>query len=192
MLFALDCTALVTFHGAYLDEAGKVGVILDFMDAGALEDVLKRRAHGHPEAPGLPEHIIASVVYQTFWGLAYLHFEQRLHRDIKPGNILLNGRGEAKLSDFGIARDVDDEDAIATTMVGTFRYMSPERLHGEDYSFESDVWSMGMVLLEAARGAPIFPPNCTPVDLAQAFKDNADFVTDALDGTAASDRERTC
>ncbi|KAH8099218.1 MAP kinase kinase [Aureococcus anophagefferens] len=179
MLFELDCCALVSFHGAYLDDGGKVGVVLDFMDAGALEDVLRRRAAALPPgaAPGVPELVCASICYQTFWGLAYLHYEQRLHRDIKPGNILCNillsSNGEAKLSDFGIARDVDDEDAIASTMIGTFRYMSPERLRGDDYSFESDVWSLGMVLLEAARGAPVFPPNCTPVDLTQAFKARA-------------------
>ena len=147
MLFELDCCALVSFHGAYLDDGGKVGVVLDFMDAGALEDVLRRRAAALPPgaAPGVPELVCASICYQTFWGLAYLHYEQRLHRDIKPGNILLSSNGEAKLSDFGIARDVDDEDAIASTMIGTFRYMSPERLRGDDYSFESDVWSLGMV-----------------------------------------------
>ena len=188
-LFALNCEALVSFHGAYLDDGGRVGVVLDFMDAGALEDVLKQRARQRRDAPGLPESACAAILYQTFWGLAYLHYEQRLHRDIKPGNILVTFRGEAKLSDFGIARDVDEEDAIATTMVGTFRYMSPERLLGGDYSFESDVWSVGMVLLEAARGRPVFPPNCTPVDLTQAFNEAAmaRLVADALLGADASE-----
>ena len=73
--------------------------------------MLRRRAAALPPgaAPGVPELVCASICYQTFWGLAYLHYEQRLHRDIKPGNILLSSNGEAKLSDFGIARDVDDD-----------------------------------------------------------------------------------
>ena len=109
-----------------------------------------------------------------------------MHRDVKPGNVLLSSRGEAKLSDFGIAKNVS-EDASAQTMVGTFRYMSPERLRGEDYSYESDCWSMGMVLLEAARGRPVFPPNCTPLDLHGAFQMAADvFVARQLGNTPAS------
>ena len=61
------------------------------------------------------------------WGLAYLHYDNLLHRDIKPGNVLLNSRGQVKLSDFGISRELEDSQAMATTSAGTFRYMSAER-----------------------------------------------------------------
>ncbi|KAH8049786.1 MAP kinase kinase [Aureococcus anophagefferens] len=89
MLFELDCCALVSFHGAYLDDGGKVGSPR-LHGRWRAEDVLRRRAAALPPgaAPGVPELVCASICYQTFWGLAYLHYEQRLHRDIKPGNIL--------------------------------------------------------------------------------------------------------
>lgn len=173
VLFALDCNSLVFFHGAYLDDGGRVGVILEYMDGGALENVLEKhhaRARAELSFPGLPEHVMAAIFFQIVWGLAYLHYEHRLHRDIKPGNVLLNLEGEAKLSDFGIARDMEGDEAVASTMVGTFRYMSPERLHGRDYAFHSDVWSVGVMLCEAARGEALFPAKATPVDLVQAFK----------------------
>ncbi|KAJ1448822.1 kinase-like domain-containing protein [Pelagophyceae sp. CCMP2097] len=189
MLFELDCPALVQFHGAYLDEQ-RVGVILEFMDAGSLETLLEGHAVQQKQlgrSPGLPEAMLAALLFQVVWGLGYLHTETRLHRDIKPGNILVNSRGECKLGDFGIARDLGG-DAIASTMVGTFRYMSPERLYGGDYSYASDVWSVGMVLLEAARGAAVFPPNCTPVDLVQDFKQKgADLAGLALEGLCVSE-----
>ena len=116
-----------------------------------------------------------------------MHFERRLHRDVKPGNILLSSRGEARLSDFGISKALTDEEESAKTMVGTFRYMAPERLRGDAYSFESDVWAAGMVLLEWLRGDAVFPPSCTPLDLNGACERLArDFVAEKLAGVDVS------
>lgn len=219
ILFALDCQALVQFYGAYLEDS-RVGVILEFMDAGSLEKIIEKHlkrtaceagvsrhssscgssssASSTPAASvtprhtaalfdcGLPERVIAAIVYQVLWGLAYLHFENRLHRDIKPGNVLLNFRGEVKLSDFGISRELSEStDQIASTIVGTFRYMSPERLHGADYSFESDVWSVGIMALDAARGEPVFSTGATPVEIVQLVKDH-NFALDAIRDAALS------
>merc|ERR1712232_260589 len=72
--------------------------------------------------------------------------------DIKPENILHNAAGIVKLTDFGIAKDLDCTLAMAGTFVGTVTYMSPERCLGQEYSFASDIWSMGMVLFELATG----------------------------------------
>ena len=181
-LFSLDCAALVQFHGAYLDGAtGKVGVVLDYMDAGSVEGLINARRQP------FPEKVAASILYQCCWGLGYLHFERRLHRDVKPGNILLSSRGEARLSDFGISKALTDEEESAKTMVGTFRYMAPERLRGDAYSFESDVWAAGMVLLELLRGDAVFPPSCTPLDLNGACERLArDFVAEKLAGVDVS------
>jgi serine/threonine protein kinase len=192
-LFCLDCAALVQFHGAYLDGAtGKVGVVLDFMDGGSVEGLIQERrslraSPGDPFGGALPEHACAAILYQCCWGLGYLHFERRLHRDVKPGNILLSSRGEVRLSDFGISKALTDEEESAKTMVGTFRYMAPERLRGAAYAFESDVWAAGMVLLELLRGDDVFPPACTPLDLNGACERLArDFVAEKLDGIAVS------
>mmetsp|Transcript_9173 Transcript_9173/g.18164 ORF Transcript_9173/g.18164 Transcript_9173/m.18164 type:complete len:123 (+) Transcript_9173:71-439(+) len=97
------------------------------------------------------------------WGLAYLHHENTLHRDIKPANVLVSSSGRVKLADFGIvsqksqqSESDDDENNMNVTVIGTTRYMSPERLRGKPYAMSSDVWSLGLVLLECVLGKSPF------------------------------------
>jgi serine/threonine protein kinase len=90
-------------------------------------------------------------------GLEFLHSNKQLHRDIKPGNILVNSDGSVKLSDFGISKTLDNTANICDTFVGTATYMSPERAVGQDYSFSADIWSLGIVLYELATGEFPFP-----------------------------------
>jgi len=71
---------------------------------------------------------------------------------MKPGNILLNARGEIKISDFGLSAELDSTKEMCATFIGTHAYMSPERLGGKPYSFASDIWSLGITLLECALG----------------------------------------
>ena len=85
----------------------------------------------------------------------YLHEElQVMHRDIKPSNMLVNSNGEVKLCDFGVSAQLIN--SIANSFVGTRSYMAPERLMGNpQYKIKSDVWSLGISLLELALG--VFP-----------------------------------
>jgi len=71
---------------------------------------------------------------------------------MKPGNILLNCRGEIKISDFGLSAELDSTKEMCATFIGTHAYMSPERLGGKPYSFASDIWSLGITLVECALG----------------------------------------
>ena len=71
-----------------------------------------------------------------------------MHRDIKPDNVLVNTLGYVKLTDFGITKQLDETIGLAGTFVGTLNYMSPERMEGEKYSFEGDIWSLGIVLFK--------------------------------------------
>jgi mitogen-activated protein kinase kinase len=73
-----------------------------------------------------------------------------MHRDIKPSNILVNSRGQIKLCDFGVSSEL--EGSLAETFVGTGTYMAPERIQGSPYSVKSDVWSVGLTLMELAIG----------------------------------------
>mmetsp|Transcript_2664 Transcript_2664/g.4136 ORF Transcript_2664/g.4136 Transcript_2664/m.4136 type:complete len:367 (+) Transcript_2664:433-1533(+) len=140
LLTSFQCETLVSFKGAFLDE-GCIGVILEYMDRGSLEFLTQE----HIE---VNEHVMAAISFQICWGLGYLHYENRMHRDIKPANILLNSRGQVKLSDFGISRELDDAVGMSNTSIGTFRYMSPERLRGVEYSTPADIWAMGISLIE--------------------------------------------
>lgn len=84
-------------------------------------------------------------------GLAYLYRAHRImHRDIKPSNILVNSKGEIKLCDFGVSSEL--EGSVAETFVGTGTYMAPERIQGAAYTVKSDVWSVGLTLMELAIG----------------------------------------
>ncbi|CAN0023811.1 unnamed protein product [Ectocarpus sp. 12 AP-2014] len=122
---------------------------------------------------GLPEDVVAACVYQILGGLTYLHEHNQLHRDVKPSNILLNARGEVKLTDFGIARELDHAGAMVETVVGTVRYMSPERLHGEAYGRPADVWGLGLVMIECVtqQEAP-YADGCSQIEILQTLKEH--------------------
>lgn len=95
--------------------------------------------------------VLGKIAEAVVGGLNYLYNEHRiLHRDVKPSNILVNSRGNIKLCDFGVSGELIN--SIADTFVGTSTYMSPERIKGAKYSVKSDVWSLGLTLLELAIG----------------------------------------
>ena len=75
-----------------------------------------------------------------------------MHGDLKPQNILLNLRGEARVSDFGCVAELQDSFGKCGTFVGTVPYMSPERIQGQSYSYASDIWALGLTLHECAVG----------------------------------------
>lgn len=81
---------------------------------------------------------------------------RRFHGDIKPANILINEFGRLKLSDFGLIRDLKDQTYLSTRRVGSERYYSPEMVNNECQSEKSDVWAIGVVLLELAYGRNAF------------------------------------
>lgn len=148
-----NCPFLVNFYGAFFYD-GAVKLALEFMDLGSLDRVIDR-VKKLPQ-PCTPEPILAKITQEILQGLLYLHkVRHQLHRDIKPGNILINSKGLVKLTDFGISRSVENASGFSETFVGTKSYMSPERFLGKEYSFDSDLWSLGLVIYELATG--VFP-----------------------------------
>uniref|UniRef100_A0A8C5B3P6 Dual specificity mitogen-activated protein kinase kinase 2 n=1 Tax=Gadus morhua TaxID=8049 RepID=A0A8C5B3P6_GADMO len=166
---------IVGFYGAFYSD-GEISICMEHMDGGSLDQVLK-------EARRIPEEILGKVSIAVLRGLAYLREKhQIMHRDVKPSNILVNSRGEIKLCDFGVSGQLID--SMANSFVGTRSYMSPERLQGTHYSVQSDVWSMGLSLVELSIGRyPIPPPE--PREL------EAIFGRSILDGAGGGDTHST-
>lgn len=149
-LHECDHENVLRSYGAFLQD-GNVVIALEFMDAGTLTKVLK-------DAGKIPEPILGQMTVQILRGLEYLHKTIKVsHRDIKPSNILLNKNGTVKIADFGVSGQMQQTMDCMTSWVGTVHYMSPERIQGEAYFSDTDIWSVGMMLIECANGRYPFP-----------------------------------
>lgn len=145
-----DCSFLVRFYNAFFYD-GTIKLAIEYMDLGSLDRVVDKVKN--LPLPCTPEPILSKITQQILQGLLYLHkVKHQIHRDIKPGNILINSDGLVKLTDFGISRTVENTSGFSETFVGTKSYMSPERFLGKEYSFDSDLWSLGLVIYEMATG----------------------------------------
>ncbi|WP_422928496.1 protein kinase domain-containing protein [Singulisphaera sp. PoT] len=118
---------------------------------------------------------ILRIGVQTAQGLAAAHAQGLVHRDVKPSNILLeNGVERVKLSDFGLARAVDDASLTQSGVVaGTPQYMSPEQANGDAVDHRSDLFGLGSVLYFMCAGFPPFRANSTPAVLLRVRDDRA-------------------
>ncbi|MFD4376033.1 serine/threonine-protein kinase [Streptomyces sp. NPDC058486] len=131
---------------------GKLFLVMELVEGDSLGS-----SPSHPLV--LPAERVAVVAAHAAAGLAAAHRQGVVHRDIKPGNLLMDTEGTVKLADFGIARFVDDPSAGLTTtgqIVGTGLYLAPERALGKPASPASDVYSLGCVLYQLLTGHPPF------------------------------------
>lgn len=139
-----------------------VVAIYDIGEHDALPFIVMERLSGRTLADELragpmSEARACSLGLEILSALDAAHQQGVLHRDIKPGNVLLADDGHAKVADFGIAKVADDFDQTATGMVfGTATYLAPERLAGGPATPASDLYSVGVVLFEALAGRPAF------------------------------------
>ncbi|KJE88690.1 hypothetical protein, variant 1 [Capsaspora owczarzaki ATCC 30864] len=148
VLHKCESPDIITFYGAYFRDHC-ICMCMEYMDGGSLESMYK--AIGT-----IPEPVLGRVIVSVVNGLVYLHNQFKiLHRDVKPSNILLNTRGEIKLCDFGVSGKL--ENSMAQTFVGTNAYMAPERIRGAPYTVRSDVWSLGISIVEMATGRFPYP-----------------------------------
>ena len=127
-------------------------LVMEFVKGQTLRDVIK--ANG-PLSQRDAEQVMLGVLN----ALEYSHHMGIVHRDIKPGNIMISEQGVVKVMDFGIARALDDSAATMTQsqgVVGTAQYLSPEQARGETVDMRSDLYSAGCVLYEMLTGRPPF------------------------------------
>jgi len=137
--------SIVSFYGAFYRE-GAVHIALEYMDASLLDLM---RAQGAP----LTEPVLGAIASPVLEGLAYLHRQRHIiHRDIKPSNILVDSSANIKIADFGVSGELSCTISKCASWVGTMHYMSPERITAAPYSYDSDLWSLGITMLELAIG----------------------------------------
>ena len=115
------------------------------MDAGSLQDLI------NASVP-MAECVVVNIGYRILKGLEFIHSRRIIHRDIKPSNLLINRRGDVKISDFGIARKLQGTGALSQTYLGTLMYMAPERINTNEYGKPADIWAVGLSLLTCAMG----------------------------------------
>ncbi|KOS17931.1 MAP kinase kinase kinase mkh1 [Escovopsis weberi] len=144
----LDHVNIVQYLGCERKETS-ISIFLEYIPGGSIGSCLRK--HGKFE-----ESVVSSLTRQTLSGLAYLHREGILHRDLKADNILLDLDGTCKISDFGISKKTDNiyGNDKSNNMQGSVFWMAPEviRSQGEGYSAKVDIWSLGCVVLEMFAG----------------------------------------
>ncbi|KAI3405700.2 MKK1 [Candida oxycetoniae] len=141
---------IVKYYGTFLlEKLSMIGITMEYMDGQSLDslykEVLKR-----DQTNRINEKVLGKIARSMLSGLDYLHSKNIIHRDIKPSNVLLDSKGNVKLCDFGVSGEAVN--SLASTFVGTQYYMAPERITGKTYSITSDIWSLGMSMLEVANG----------------------------------------
>ncbi|MEV8213313.1 serine/threonine-protein kinase [Leifsonia sp. NPDC077715] len=170
LLAGLSHPSLVTLFDATSDGDGRGVLVLEYVKGSDARDRLK-------DGP-LPGPVVAAIGLDIANALAYIHSQGVVHRDISPANILLpeslSTGVAAKLTDLGIARLVDDTKITATgSVMGTASYMSPEQALGRPLTGRSDVYSLGLVLLECLTGRREFPGTVAESAAARLTRDPA-------------------
>ncbi|KAF9109430.1 Protein kinase C signaling pathway involved MAPKK protein [Mortierella sp. AM989] len=151
---------IVTFYGAYMD-GDELAICMEYCEGGSMESVYKRVVD---KGQTISEKVLGKISEAVLNGLVYLHkMHHVIHRDLKPSNIVVTMEGNIKLCDFGVSGDLVN--SLAETFVGTSYYMAPERIQGGKYPVQSDVWSLGLTMIEIAQMKNPFPSNLAPFEL---------------------------
>ncbi|KAK8842337.1 hypothetical protein M9Y10_025915 [Tritrichomonas musculus] len=147
-----DHPNVVKYYGSFV-EGSILYIIMEYMNLGSISEIMKFGfSNGIPK-----ENVISAILKDILEAINYFHLNNKIHRDIKTGNVLVNQKGEVKIGDFGIAANLVEQGQRVRarfTVIGTPCYMAPEVIVSQNgYSEKADIWSLGITAIELATGS---------------------------------------
>ena len=122
----------------------QLNIIMEYAENGDLNKLLETNIN---KKVYFKENILINWLCQICSALKYIHYKKIIHRDIKPANIFMNNLGQIKLGDFGISKNLKNLE-LASSFVGSAYYTAPEMIYEEKYSYEIDIWALGVTFYE--------------------------------------------
>jgi serine/threonine protein kinase len=147
MIISLNHPSIVNYYCWFFNE-GCLWLVMEFCDGGSLSDVMSTLKRP------LDETELSAVLQGVLRSLDYVHSLNRVHRDIKSGNLLVTSEGVVKLCDFGVSAQLDDALSRTGTRIGSPYWMAPEVITSQGHNTKADIWSFGITALELFNGVP--------------------------------------
>ena len=149
----------------------RLNLIMEYANGGDISQKIKTQ-----KPKNFDENLLIDWLTQLCHALQYIHNKKIIHRDIKPDNIFLNNLGQIKLGDFGVSKNLETM-KMASTFIGSIDYLAPEIIDGKNYSFEADIWSLGVTFYELMTFEKPFKGNFPAVFL-KITKDEVEPIND--------------